>query len=107
MSYAKALLAVVAAIISAIVAVLTDNVITPEEWVNVAIAGVGAITIALAANMPAGRWAYVKFYIAGLTAGLTFLASAITGGLSGAELMQLLVVVLGGAGVFAVSNRAG
>lgn len=102
--YGKGAVAVVAAVASALVAAYTDNTLTPTEVVNVAIAGVGALTVVLAANLPAGAWAATKAWMAGLSAGLAVLASVIVGGLTLDEGWQIAVAVLGAAGVWQTPN---
>jgi len=104
MEYAKAGLAVVATVLTALVAAFTGGV-TAVEWVNVAIAGVTAAAVFAAPNVPGAK--YTKAVLAVLGAVLVFLTSAIIGGLSTPELMQLVVVALGALGVYAVPNRSG
>lgn len=101
--YAKMIAAVVAAVLTALVAVLTDNVVTDLEWINVAIAGTTAAAVFAAPNVPGAR--YTKVILAALGAILVFLASAITDGLATAELLQLGVVALGALGVYGVENK--
>ncbi|QIQ62935.1 hypothetical protein SEA_MOAB_50 [Streptomyces phage Moab] len=103
MAYAKSLLAVLVTVISAVVASLTDNTITNVEWINVAIAGVGAAAVFAAPNIPGSR--YTKAVLAVLTAVLTFLVTVITDGVSSAEWLQILVIAAGAIGVYAVPNK--
>lgn len=106
MSYAKMLAVVVATVLSAILAASMGNgVIDPTEWVNIAIQGVGALAVGLAANLPGSVWNYTKFIMAALTAGLTVLASAILGGVTYMEWIQIAIAVLAALGVFAVPNK--
>lgn len=101
--YSKFFAAVVATVLSAIVAALTgDGVVSATEWVNVAIAGVGAAGVFAAPNVPGSK--YTKAVIAVLTAVLTLLASLLIGGLSGSEVLQLVVAGLGAVGVYSVPN---
>jgi hypothetical protein len=102
MKYAKAILAVVATVITAVVA-MGGNGITPVEWVNVAIAGVGACAVFAAPNVPGAL--YTKSILAVLTAVLGFLTSAIVGGVSHQEWLQIIVLALGAVGVYAVPNK--
>lgn len=105
MNYAKAIAAVVATGLSAVVAALSgDNLIDAQEWVNVAILGVGACAVFAAPNVPGSR--YTKAIIAVLTAVLTLLVNMITGGLDTSELLQLGVAALGALGVYATPNRS-
>lgn len=100
MNYLKAVAAVVATVAAAVVAALTgDGVISNVEWVNVAIAGAGALAVFTAPNVPGAR--YTKLILAAISAVLVFLVSAITDGVTATELIQLVVVALGALGVYA------
>lgn len=101
--YAKALAAVVVTVLAAVAAALTgDNTISSTEWVNVAILAVGACGVFAAPNVPGAR--YTKAVLAVLTAGLTVLVSAIVGGVTPVELIQIVLAAAGAVGVYAVSN---
>lgn len=102
MNYAKSLLAVVATVITGIVAAMTDGNVTNVEWINIGIAAAGALAVFAAPNVPGAR--YTKAFLAAVTAALVFFASAVTDGISHAELLQAIVVVLGALGVYAVPN---
>ena len=100
MNYMKAVAAVVATVAAAVVAALTgDGIISNVEWVNVAIAGSGALGVFAAPNVPGAR--YTKVILAAVAAVLVFLTSAITDGITPTELIQLIVVVAGALGVYA------
>ena len=102
--YSKFIAIVIATVLSAIsAALLGDSVISPNEWVNVAIAGVGAAAVFAAPNVPGA--AYTKSVLAVLAAGLTVLASVIIGGVSPAEWIQIAIAALGAVGVYAVPNK--
>lgn len=102
--YAKFVAIVIAAVLSAISAALIgDNVISPQEWVNVAILGVGAAGVFAAPNVPGA--AYTKSVLAVLAAVLTVLASVIVGGVGTAEIIQMVLAGLGAVGVYAVPNK--
>lgn len=100
--YSKSIAAVVATVLSALYLALGDNSISSTEWVNVAIAGVGAAAVFAAPNVPFAK--YTKSVIAALTAGLVVLQSAITDGVTQTELIQISIAVLGAVGVYAVKN---
>lgn len=103
MNYAKAFVAVVITVLTAILAATTGNsAISANEWVNVAIAGVGACAVFAAPNVPGAR--YTKAVIAVLTAGLTVLASVILGGVTYTEWIQIIVAAAGAVGVYAIPN---
>jgi hypothetical protein len=103
MQYAKALMAVVATVVSAVVAALTgDSFIGNVEWINIAIAGVAALAVFAAPNVPGAR--ITKFVIAFLMAVLTLAVNLIADGITLSEWLQLLVVGLGSVGVYAIPN---
>jgi hypothetical protein len=103
MDYKKAFAAIVATILSAVVAALTgDGRVDAVEWVNVAILAVGSASVFAAPNVPGA--AYTKSVLAVLTGVLTLLTSVITAGISATEWMQLALAALGALGVYAVRN---
>ena len=102
MKYAKSIAAVFVTVVGAIVAAQTDNVISNSEWVNVAIAGIGACLVFAAPNVPGAM--YTKSIIAAAMAGLQLLASFISDGVTGSEWMQIGIAAAGAVGVFAVPN---
>jgi hypothetical protein len=103
-TYGKFLAMVVATILTAVLAAMAgDNVVSSTEWVNVAIAGVGAAAVFTAPNIPGA--ALTKSVLAVLTAVLMVLASAIVGGVSTTEWMQIGLAALGAVGVYAAPYR--
>lgn len=104
MNYAKAAAAVLATVMSVVVASLAgDAAVSSVEWVNVAIAGVGAAAVFAAPNVPGSR--YTKAIIAVLTAVLTLLADLLlVGSLGTSEWLQLGVIALGALGVYAAPS---
>lgn len=100
--YAKSLLAVVATIITGVVAALSDNTITPTEWLNVGILAATAASVFTGPNVPGAP--YTKAILAVIGAALTFLSSALVDGISAAEWGQVAVVALAAVGVGAVGN---
>lgn len=102
--YAKFAAAVIATVLSGIVAALYgDNAISNPEWVNIAIAAVGALAVFAAPNVPGA--AYTKSILAVLAAGLAVAASAIIGGITTTEWIQIALAALGALGVYAVPNK--
>ena len=101
-AYAKFIVQAIITVLVALAAVWTGGV-TPVEWVNVAIVGVGALAVFAAPNVPGAE--YTKAILAALTAGLVVLASVITGGLVFVEIVQIVVAAAGAVGVFAVKNQ--
>jgi hypothetical protein len=105
-NYSKAGAAVVATILSAIVAAMTgDNSIDAVEWINVAISGVGALAVFAGPNVPGST--ITKAVLAVLSAVLVLLVNLIADGITISEWMQLGVAALGALGVWAVPNQGG
>lgn len=103
--YSKFFAMVAATVLSAVLAAMVgDSIISPQEWVNVAILGVGAAGVFAAPNVPGA--AYTKSVLAVLAAVLTVLASVIVGGVGTAEIIQMILAALGALGVYAVPNKA-
>jgi len=103
MNYLKAIAAVVVTVLSAILAATMGNsAIDPTEWVNVAIAGVSACLVFAAPNVPGAN--VTKAIVAVLLAGLTVAASAIVGGITYTEWIQIAVAAAGAVGVYALPN---
>jgi hypothetical protein len=100
--YLKFIAEIVFAILAAIVAANTDNVVDGSEWINVVIVALGAVAVLGAGNLPAGVWAYTKTIVAAATAAAVFLQSAITDGVSTSEWLQLALAILGALGVAVV-----
>src|SRR5687768_12614249 len=97
--YSKAIAMVVMTVVSALVASLTDDVVSTAEWINVAILGFGAANVFTAPNVPYAK--YTKTVIAVLVAGLTALVSFLTNGVTTAEWLQVLVAAAAAVGVYA------
>jgi len=103
MNYAKALAAVVATILSGVIAALTgDSAISTTEWINVAILAAGALSVFTAANVPGA--AITKAALAVITAVLMLAVNLVAGGLDVTEWLQLGMAALGALGVYAVPN---
>lgn len=100
--YAKAAAQVLVTVGAAIAAVYTGGGITTTEWVNVAIIGVGALAVFAGPNVPGA--AYTKAILSALSAGLVVLSSAITGGISVPEWIQVAIAAAGAVGVYALPN---
>lgn len=102
MPIAKFIVMLATAVVSAVAAAVTDGKITPVEWVNVAIAGVTAISVYLVPNLPAGSGiaTYTKAAVVVLMAVLTALTDAIVGGLQTSEMLQIVIVALGAIGTY-------
>ena len=100
--YAKMFAMVAVTVATATGAALSDNRITPNEWVNIAIAGAGAAAVFAAPNVPGAQ--YTKAALAALSAGLIALASSIDGGLTASKIIQVVIAAAGAVGVYAIPN---
>lgn len=103
MSYLKLIVALVGAVVMSVASFATDNTVTTEEWIQVAIAGATALGVWAAANVPQFTWA--KTFVVVVLAVLNLLVSYITDGISTAEWLNLAVAALTAAGVYATPNR--
>ena len=101
-AYSKFIVQVIVTVLVALAAVWTGGV-SSVEWVNVAIVGVGALAVFTAPNVPGAE--HTKTILAALTAGLVVLASAIIGGVTFPETVQIIVAVAGAAGVYVARNN--
>lgn len=100
--YSKMAAQVVATVLAALVPYLTGDGLTATAWVNVAIIAAGAAAVFTAPNVPGAS--YTKVILAAVTAALTVLSSAIAGGVTSAEWLQITLAVLGALGVGVVPN---
>lgn len=101
--YWKSVVAVIIALLSAAQAsLLGDEVISSNEWVNIAIAGVTAGMVFAAPNVPGAR--YTKAILAVLGGSLVVMSSAIIGGITTSEWIQILLAGAGAVGVAVKSN---
>ena len=96
MTNVKMWMQLLAAVAAAVWAALTDDAtrdaITPAEWIVVATMAVGAFGVQIVPNMDAGIAKYAKGVVSFLTAALPALALAIAGGLTNAEMIEVLLV---------------
>lgn len=100
--YSKLIAQVAGTVLTALLPLVTLGHITATQWVNVAIVAAGACHVFTAANVPGAK--YSKFIVSLVTAALTVLSSAIIGGISTGEWIQIAVAVLSAAGVYQANN---
>lgn len=104
--YAKSILAVLAAGLSAAIVALTgDNAFDDVEKINIAIAVITAAAVFTGPNVPGANT--TKFILAVLGAVLTLGVNLIADGITVSEWLQLVMAALGAAGVYAKSNAQG
>jgi hypothetical protein len=102
MSAAKFVVALVGAAVAAVAAVVTDDVVTDVEKIQVGIAVASAAAVWLAANVPTMPAA--KTVVAVVLAVLNLAVGLVTDGMQAADWWMLAVAGLTAAGVFATSN---
>lgn len=103
MAYAKFWVQALMTVLAAVIPALAVERLDAAAWVNVVILGAGAVAVANAANVPG--WAWAKLIASGVSAVAVIVASAITdGGVSAAELVQMVVAFGAAVGVGAVPN---
>lgn len=99
MQYAKPIGVVIVAVITAIVAALIDDTISPQEWVVVTGFGLSAIGTAIVPNLPYGIARYAKGAVTFLVAGAATLAVLIIGGLTVAEVLEVVIAAAASVGI--------
>jgi hypothetical protein len=103
--YAKAIMYIALTAVGFLATALTDNTLSTEEVLNLAVLVLGAVGVYAVPNMPEGWRAYSKTIIAAVTAGIVALLSFLTGGVTAAEWLQVVVAAFAGVGVFIVPNE--
>ena len=104
--YAKALIYIALTAVGFLATALADSALSTEEVLNLAILVLGAVGVYAVPNLPSGWMGYGKTIIAALTAALVALVSFLTGGVTAAEWMQVVVAGFAGVGVFITPNEA-
>lgn len=100
---AKTLVAVLAAVLAAVLPGLTGDTFGLVELVNVTILAAGAIQVFNAGNLPSFR--YAKTVAAAVAAlGVVFISAWTDFRISPAEVVQMILAVLGAVGVATVPN---
>ena len=107
--YAKALATLVVAGAGSVVSALSDNVITPSEWIAAVILMLGSSGIVWAVPMtPEWLSTYGKSAAAGLAAGLSAIGTGLADGLglSQAEIITAVIALAMGSGLVASTSNA-
>lgn len=91
---------IVMAILTTIQQVNTDNHVTASEWVMVGLQAVMAINVFFTANLPG--YAHMKTYVAAVIVVMQLMVTLISGGLTGNEIVNLIITGLAALGVAAV-----
>lgn len=104
MTIVKAVVQLIATILAAVIPALANGPMTATAWINVVILGTGAVMVYNAANLPG--WDYAKLIASAVSAVAVLLVSALEGGISPAEWIQLALAAAGALGVGALPNGA-
>jgi hypothetical protein len=101
-SIMKTLVQLLATVLAAVVPAFAAGPLDMVGWFNVIVLAAGAFMVYNAANIPG--WNYAKLLASGVSAVAVLLMSSWSGGLSTAEIMQLVLAFLGAVGVGAIPN---
>lgn len=104
MSMTKAIVQLLATILAAVVPAFLAGPLDAVGWFNVIALAAGVLMVYNAANLP--NWNYAKLIASGVSAVAVLLMSAWQGGLSTAEIMQMVLAFLGAIGVGALPNSS-
>lgn len=102
MTIVKALVQAAAAALAAVVPAFVAGPLDAVGWFNVIALAAGALMVYNAANVPG--WNYAKVIASGVSAVAVLLMSSWGGGLSTAEIMQMVLAFLGAVGVVTLPN---
>lgn len=104
--YKKAAGVVLVAVLTAVASVLTDG-ITAQEWTVVAGVLLAAFGTAFVPNLPTGPGGVAKAVTTFLIGGTAVLSVVIAGGLTMAELLEVLIAAFAAVGVTAGARNIG
>lgn len=102
MSIVKALIQAAAAALAAVIPAFAVGPLDAVGWFNVIALAAGALMVYNAANIPG--WNYAKTIASGVSVVAVLLMSSWQGGLSTAEIMQMVLAFLGAVGVVTIPN---
>jgi hypothetical protein len=101
---AAAILALLAAVLTAVLPGIEDGPMGWPEWVNVGILAAGAINVYNAANLPGYRYAKLIASVVS-TVGVLLVSFLSDGALTTTEIIQIVVAIGGSFGVRQVPNN--
>jgi hypothetical protein len=104
--YAKAIVAILTAAATVLATAITDNFVTLDERLGIALAIVNAVAVYLVPNLSAGVGRYAKLIVALVGTGLqAALPLIVDGGFPPSAWLLVLVAALGAVSVGIVPNR--
>ncbi len=105
--YAKSIVYIALTAVMFLITALSDDALSVEELLNLAVAVIGAVVVYAVPNFPSTVGRYAKTIATALTAGILLAISFLTDGISLTEWMQIGVASLAAIGVFIVPNVDG
>lgn len=99
--------ALVAVAIGTFVASILTGGITPEEWAMVAAVGLSSAGVYIVPELPTGAASVAKTALTFLVTGATTLALVVSGGLTGAEMLEVILAACASIGLVAVVPNVG
>lgn len=104
--YAKAIVAILAAVVALLVSALTDDHVTLTEVLTIFTAGVTAVGVYLVPNLPAGVGRFAKAAVAVVGTGIqAAIPLASDGAITNSGWLLILLAVLGAVSVGIVPNQ--
>ena len=104
----KAIAMLIAAALAAVVPLLiSDNPLSPSEWINVVVIALGGAQVYITKNLEGTVWVYSKLFMALLAAALVGFVSFLSDGLSATEVQQIMIAAIAALGVFATNGPVG
>lgn len=102
MTVAKAVAQLVMTVLAGIVPALVAGPLGVAGWINVITLAAGVIMVYNAANIPG--WSYAKLVASATSAVAVLLLSSLSGGISNAEIIQMVLAAAAALGVGAIPN---
>lgn len=104
-TYAKSIVYIALTAVMFLITALTDDTLTVEEILNLAVAVIGAVVVYAVPNFSSTVGRYAKTIATAVTAGILLAISFLTDGISLVEWMQIGVAALAAIGVYIVPNK--
>ncbi|SDG21252.1 hypothetical protein [Microbacterium sp. 77mftsu3.1] len=103
--YAKSIVYIALTAVMFLVTALSDDALSVEELLNLAVAVIGAVVVYLVPNFSTAVGKYAKTIATAATAGILLAISFLTDGISLVEWMQIGIASLAAIGVYIVPNE--
>lgn len=106
-AWAQLAVAIVAAVWAALTDSATADAVTTQEWIVIAGTGLGAFSVWVVPNLDVGIGHFAKGIVSFMTAGLPVLYVVIPGGLTQAEVLEVLIAGAAAVGLVVGVGNAG